>query len=258
MGMETENDNDGNQIASLATLAPPAFPMTQDDVLTVADGETFQVVDGHAYARGFDLLDGFSELEKAIVKYHSNIKGLANQLVNAVRQRESADLRPVQFARKRLSMRLAEWKEQQDRQDREQQREAQRIADEAAQQEQQRKADIFLRLAEQEPEMREALIIEAETVASVPVTAPTVALTSSVPVVAGGFTRKTWRAEVFDLKALLRAWLDGKCVLNDELIIDGGLQGFLNTQARALRERVTEAYPGVRAVHDSTAVTRRG
>jgi hypothetical protein len=77
-----------------------------------------------------------------------------------------------------------------------------------------------------------------------------------VPVVPGGFTRTTWKCEFDDVKELMRAYIEGRCFLDEEAIKDG-LQSSLDKQAASLGANMAKAFPGTHAVSISSAVRRR-
>jgi len=81
--------------------------------------------------------------------------------------------------------------------------------------------------------------------------APIVRVQAEVPKVQGLSYRTTYRAEVTDLRALVKAVAAGDV----PLLAIMPAEVFLNQQARSLKE--TMAYPGVRVIEDRTIATRK-
>lgn len=133
-----------------------------------------------------------------------------------------------------------------------------------AEQERRRRADearVQAELEARERDARETAALmaeedgrpaEAETLLTQPSFVPPVQLpkASYVPPVAGASSRGTWKAEVTDLTALLRAVAVGEVPV-EALAAN---QTFLNQQARALKSALR--YPGVRVYCDRTMALR--
>lgn len=178
---------------------------------------------------------------------------------------ESADVEPWERAEKKLDKAIVAWRREQQRRDAERQAEEQRKADEAAQAEHTRQVQALEAVAEQsaDPEIRDALQVEAAQLAQAPVVAPQVQVESSVPYVPGlGFTRR-YAVEIQG-DAKLRAFLKAVSAKNSPLPIVAALglrladddegnvrsgiytSAWLNDQARASDGDVR--YPGVTVV----------
>ena len=83
---------------------------------------------------------------------------------------------------------------------------------------------------------------------------PPVETASSVPAVAGGYTRTPWKCEFTDVKALLAAYVEGKCFLDEEAI-KKGLQSSMDKQAQSLGR---ESGEGVSRHEGGAGAERRG
>lgn len=94
-------------------------------------------------------------------------------------------------------------------------------------------------------------LAEAELAAAGPVYAAPVVTAPAAPRVAGVSSRETWRAEVTDLAALVRAVAGGQVPIT---ALEANMV-FLGQQARSLKSLL--AYPGVRAVAERTVSVHR-
>lgn len=119
-------------------------------------------------------------------------------------------------------------------------REAQRRLDEAAERERRKLEQQAERAAAKGDADKAAELQERAAMVVAPIAQ------QDRPAVAGVSRRETWRAEVTDLRALVRAIADGHVPLT---AVEAN-QKFLNNQARALRSEMR--YPGVRAVPERT------
>lgn len=126
-------------------------------------------------------------------------------------------------------------------------REAQAKLDEAARVERERLEKEAAKLQKRNPELAAQKLQEAAQT-----TAPVVAAQKLAAPGVG--TRKTWRAEVIDIKALCRAVLEDKV---SELAIEPNLT-FLNEQARSLEEHFNARFPGCKAVSNENFGRTRG
>lgn len=131
---------------------------------------------------------------------------------------------------------MANFDEEQDRE----RAEAQRKLDEAAERERKRLAQQADRAAAKGETDKAADLQERAAMIVAPIAQ------QDRPAVAGISRRETWRADVVDLRALVRGIADGVVPL---AAIEAN-QKFLNGQARALRSELR--YPGVRAVPERT------
>ena len=237
-----------------------AFEWDVDDIVTLATAEDFQITDSDSYARGFEILGELSLLDDRITAHYSRFDKPLNFLIGVVRKLKSPQAKDVLTRKQALSKRLGLYKAQREEAERQrrEQEQAQRDADARAEQE--AKAAALTRVAEQEanPVVAQSIMSEAESIrlATPFVAAPPVEEKPAVPQIPGGYTTATWKCEYVDVRQLLRAYLDGQCVLDEEAI-KKGLQSFMDTQAQSLGARLSQAYPGTRAVPSYGAVQRK-
>lgn len=244
---------------------PEHYDTDPDDAILEVTAVELQIHDAAAYARGWELLQGFTALQHKIQDHYQQIRGPIQAAKKAqdaalknLNRMEEADLKEPLAIKEQLAARLVAWKQAQDERDAAEQRALQAAED-------QRAADAqAARLAAIEqarstatiPAVQQSFAAEAHAVATTPPVSRAVALPRSVPKIAGGHTRRTWRAEVVDLRQLLTAYLAGAVTLNEQAIIDA-LQSSLNTQATALQQNLGASFPGVVARFTDTAVVKR-
>jgi hypothetical protein len=243
----------------LATaLRNAAFELDPDDALTITSAETLAITDQATYVRGYELLNELGLLETRITTWYARFDKPLNYLVGVVRSLKGPQVKQVAPVKQALAKRLGLWKFEQDRKDRERAEAEQRAADLAAKAAQQAKADALDRVAsiEADPALAASFKAEAESVRAVDVHAPPVEKKSSVPTVAGGYTRVPYKCEFEDLKKLLTAFVEGKCFLDEEAI-KKGLQSSMDKQAQALGNKLSVAFPGTKAVPVPTGVARK-
>lgn len=253
----------------VAALRAARFEVQPEDAMVLATAESLAIDGPTAYQQGYELLAELADLGDRVKKHHARFRVPLNTLLNVVRAMEAEAIPSVQpdgtvtgyvdveAVRKALSGRLGRWKHAQDERDRQDALERQRAADLAAKASQQAKAETLERLADAEPDESMAAMLreQAEEIAAVPVRAAPVAVKPVVPKV-DGHVRRTYSAQVEDVRALMQAWLAGTCHL-PEIDIVKGLQTFLNGQARSMGHEVAKAYPGVVALEQTSAVSRR-
>ncbi len=250
-----------------ARLRAARFQFNPDDADLLAAAENFVTVETEEdYRQGYQLLDELSALDKRIEEHYDLFKGPLNKMRAVVLALVAEDQKPIsgapakgQLAMKaRISQIVGKWKADQDRKARELAAAQQKARDAAAQAAHDTRVQTVERLANTEPDPTVADVLrrEADHLASVHVKAAPVAVPALAPKVDGGHVVETWKAEIFDLKTLVRAWLDGKCFLDEQPMIEALLPQ-LNAQAPNLRENLTRAYPGTRGVVTHNARTRR-
>lgn len=242
-----------------AALRAAAFEFDPDDLVTIATADELKVQDADEYARGYELLNELGHIEDRITKHYSRFDKPLNYLIGVVRRMRAPQSSQVTPVKQSLSKRLGSWKAEQERLDRERAAAEQAAADLAAKAAQEAKAATLERVAQAEPnpQLAQSFLNEAETVRQADVKAAPVNVRSSVPVVSGGYTRTTWRCEFVDLKELMRAYVEGRCFIPDEALIEDGLQSFMDKQAANLQHNLSKAFPGTRAVPSYGAVARR-
>lgn len=240
----------------LVPVKPPTaagFQLGPDDVdvLDASEGLTIKTADD--YAVGFELLGALTDLEKAILKHYKEIKDPLNTLRAKVLEMEKRDAGPVTLRKNTLAVALGAWKSAEDDRIALEAARAQAEADAAALALHAAQAAAINRVADVEPDpvLADSLRAQAEDVRTAPITAKPAPPASTVPKVAGSVP-VTWSAEVFDLKLLIKAWLDGKCHLDEAKLAEAALAA-IGPQASHLRDRLADAYPGCRAVKSSKA-----
>jgi len=249
------------RVDAIATaLKHSAFVFDADDAVTLATAEDLKVVDADEYRRGYELLEELSVIEERITKWYARFDKPLNFLVAVVRGLKSPTVAQVSPLKKALSQSLGKWKADQERADRLRAEEQQRAADLAAKAAQDARAATLERVAEAEvdPKLAASFRAEAENVRNVEVHAAPVEAQSSVPVVAGGYTTTRWKCRFDNLTALMQAYVEGKVFFPDEVLIEKGLQGYMDKQAQNLAENLGRAFPGCSAIPDHGAVKRRG
>lgn len=248
--------------ALVAALRASAFELDPEDAIVVATAASLAIDGPEAYTQGFALLEGLSDLEDRIKKHHVRFKVPLAALTNVVRDMESTASSPdgarIDDTKRALSKRLGTWKVEQDKRDREEAAARQAAADTAARIAQQAKADTLKRIADAEPDekLKQAFTQESQAVAEVQVAAPPVEVKATAPKVSGGAVRTNWACEFVDIRELVKAWLDGRCHLPEQAIIDG-LQSHMDRQAASLTDQMDKAYPGTRAVPTYAGIARR-
>ncbi len=240
-------------------LKNAAFEFDIDDQITLSTAEELQIIDEDDYVRGYDVLRELGLLEDRITTHYSRFDKPLNFLIGIVRGCKRPQVASVTPLKQALSKRLGSWKAEKERADAERVRKEQEARDLAAKAAQQAKADALERVAKQEadPQLAASFQAEAENVRAVEVHGAPVENVSSVPQVAGGWTKVTWKAEFTDVKELMRAWIDGRVAVLDEEGIKKGLQPFMDDQASALQGKLHLAFPGTKAAPQYGAVSRR-
>lgn len=248
--------------ALVAALRASAFELDPEDAIVVATAASLSIDGPEAYTQGFALLEGLSDLEDRIKKHHVRFKVPLAALTNVVRDMESTASSPdgerIDDTKRALSKRLGTWKAESDRRDREEAAARQAADDTAARVAQQAKADTLKRIADAEPDekLKQAFTQESQAVAEVQVAAPPVEMKSTAPKVFGGSIRTNWACEFVDVRELLKAWLEGRCHLPEQCLIDG-LQSHMDRQAAGLQDQLDKAYPGCRGIPTHAGIARR-
>ena len=246
-------------VEEIATaLRNAAFTLEPDDTITIATAESLAVTDADAYRQGYELLAELGALETRITTHYARFDKPLNYLIGVVRKLKGPQVNQVTPIKQALAKRLGLWKYEQDRLDQQRAEAEQRAKDLAAQAAQDAKAAALERIAqaEQDAALAASFRAEAESVRAVEVKAPPVEVKSSVPSVGGGYTRIPWKCEFTDLKELMKAYVEGRCYLDEAAIIKG-LQASMDKQATALGLKLSKAYPGTKAVPVPSGVARR-
>ncbi len=251
---------DAQKIDALGERLKAAVYLWQpEEVMTLVSASTLVVSGPEDYARGHDLLKSLADISDGIATWYGRFKGPLTKLgriIDEVKRTDTGQLDPVKDD---LAKRLGAWKVARDRADAIEQQRRQAEADAKARAEQAEKAATVLRLAalEQDERLKTSLAREAAAIAAVPVMAAPVAMVPTVPKVAGAGTKMQWVCVFDDVKLLMQAWLDGRCVLDETGMIEDGLQKQMDVQAEALTTRLGLAYPGCRAQATPKATSKR-
>lgn len=180
-----------------------------------------------------------AETLKAVKRRQSELKSLRESITKpmlaALEAARALFRKPestLAEAEQRLKGAMSEFDAEQERQ----RQEAQRKLDEAAEKERRRLAQQAGRAAAKGDTDKAAELNERAAMTVAPI------VQQERPAISGITRRETWRAEVTDLRALVRGVADGQVPL---AAIEPNLS-FLHGQARALRAELR--YPGVRSV----------
>ena len=244
--------------ALAAALRSAAYEFDPDDLITIATAEELKVTDADEYARGYELLHELGEIERRVTGHYGRFDKPLNFLVGVVRKLKGPQVQQVTPIKQSLSKRLGTWKVEADERDRLERQRQQAIQDAAARAAQEAKAQTLDRVAESEPDpkLAESFRSEAQTVRSVEVHAAPVDVQPTAPKVPLGSTRVNWKCEFVDVKELLKAYVEGRCFLDEQAICEG-LQSSMDRQASNLQENLGKAFPGTKAIKVPGAVARR-
>lgn len=200
-------------------------------VLSVA--REIVVKDSATYEMAGQSVKELTSLEKKIKEFWAPEKEMASKLHKSLVAKEKAMLDPVGVEKSAKVSSMRAWQDEQER--------ARRAAQALAEAEAKKRAE--------EAALAHAVALEAagdkagsEAVLSAPVVAPPVYIPPTTPTGYGQFTKKTWKADVFDLMALVKAIAAGTAPIQS-------VQAdtvFLNQQARALKSAMNIS--GVRAL----------
>jgi len=192
-----------------------------------------QITSPETYAMAANGLQLIKGMTKEIKDFFAPLKEKAFAAHRALTAAENDKLAPLVEAERFAKGAMTTWQLEQEAAARVEQR---RLEEEARKRaEEEKLLDAIDAEQAGEPEAAERILAE-------PVLAPVVRIAPPVPAVSGISMRETWSADVFDMKALVRAVADGKVPMR-ALVVDAV---FLNGQARALKGDLN--YPGVRAV----------
>ncbi len=245
--------------ALASAMRAARFAFSDDDVMVIATADGLVIDDADAYTRGYDVLRELGEIERRIKTHYDRFGKPLTFLAGVLTEMRAPDNLQVQPIKKALSQRLGTWKAEQDRKDRDEAAARQRAADDAAKAKQLKKAETLERLAavESNPQLAQSFREEAKAVAAVDVKAAPVETKTTAPKVAGGRSTTTWKCQFTDVKALMKAWVDGRCVLPEDDIVDGGIQSYMDRQATALQQNLGKAFPGCEAIATHAGVATR-
>jgi hypothetical protein len=195
-------------------------------VVKVADAQTFQ--------QAGDRCKAIVALEKKVHEYWDPLVDGAHKTWKALVAKRAEFLDPLAENKKAQSASMKTWEWEQERKREEAERAAQAAAREQAE-------DAALAAAAaMEKEGTVESKAAAEAIIQAPVAVPQVVVPKTVPAGHGTFTKKAWKAQVTDIKALARAVLAGQ-------VPEQALQGndvFLGQQVRSLKDAMR--WPGVK------------
>jgi hypothetical protein len=195
-----------------------------------------EITDAVTYARAGEALKTIKDLRAQIEDTFGPVVRKAFEAHReAVAQRKKVEA-PLIEAENILKPRINRYLEEEERKRRAEEARLQAAAQKQLEDEQLAEAEYY----EQAGDTEAAEEVLAETRAPAPVMVP-----ASKPRVQGITRRKTWSAQVTDIRALIRAVADGKAPINC-LKAD---MVFLNQQARSMKGTLN--WPGVKAVSDS-------
>jgi len=199
------------------------------------------ITDADSYAHAADQLLVIKELRKEIAETFGPIIKKAHEAhQEALGQRRKVE-EPLEVAERTIKGTMGAWQREQER--------LQRIA--------QAEAEAEARRQEDERRQAEALALEeagetaaAERVIEAPVFTPPPVVRSAAPAVSGIQVKKTWKAQLTDTMALVKAVAAGQV----PLAILEVKQGALDAAARQWKSQLQ--WPGVRAYEDTGIAVR--
>jgi hypothetical protein len=204
----------------------------QEEVRPVLETlKELKVVDGQSFERAAESYGNLTALEKKVGEYWDGPIDAAHKVHKDLVAKRKAMLEPLAAAKVNLRGKMKAWQAEEDRKRAELERKAAEAARNAAEDEK------LARATELEAQGRKD---EATAALEAPTPAPTVIVQSNVPAGYGNITRKTWKFQVTDLQALVKAIAEGKAPLKAILPNDV----FLGNQARTLKAELI--YPGVK------------
>ena len=224
----------------MTAFAPPAEALQLVDQTVALAASDLKISDQTTYQTAGERLKELSAKEKEIEDFRKKLKAPILAAGKAIDDFFSAPLTRLQGARASLKRSLLQYQiaEEQRR------RELEARAQEAARKERER-LEARAEKAAEKGQTEKAAVLQATADSVVaPMVAPTVQKISGIS------TRTTYRAEVFDKMALVKAVAAGTVPLN---ALDANAP-FLNNQARAMKE--TLAYPGVKVVAETGLASR--
>lgn len=215
---------------------PEVKALVQQASAMLANAEAFQVQTADDYRLAAETLKSVKGRQHELKSLRETITKPMLAALEAARALFRKPEATLAHAEALLKSAMSDFDERQERE----RREAQRRLDEAAERERRRLAQQAERAAAKGDADRAAELKDRAAMVVAPIAQ------EERPAVAGVSRRETWRAEVTDLRALVRAIADGHVPL---AAIEAN-QRFLNGQAKALRAELR--YPGVRAVPERT------
>lgn len=192
------------------------------------------VVDAPSYEAAGENVKAIVAFENAWTDYWEPLRKAARSVVDMILEKKGGPLVTSEQKKKAQKAVASKWFDEQERKRMEEQRAAEAAARKRAEDEALAEAAALEKIGTPEAKAEAVQIIEA------PVVVPSVVVRTAVPSGYGGMVRKTWKAEVVDIKALARAVLAGQV---PELALQGN-SVFIGQSVRALKESMR--WPGVK------------
>lgn len=230
-------------ITGASVVLVPALELRREATSWPEMAAAVVIVDQATHDRAAEMLVAIAKLEDQIKEHHKEPKKKAQETLDAIRAAENSMLLPLKHAREDLKPRLAAYIERK----RQEQIEADKKAQEAARaQEEQARVNLAVQAEEMGATKKTVNEILARPL---PTSAPPAAKVLQKHV--GVSARETWKAQVFDMRLLIKAVAAGK-VSAEYIEVN---QAALNRVAAALKN--TMAIPGVRAYPETSVAVRR-
>jgi hypothetical protein len=242
-------------IQSLELRATVEPTLVAESTPIIEQAAALVVTDAATCLRGKQLFETLRSFEQAALAHFTPDCDLAHKLWKSLTDKRGAVVKPIEAARKALGDRVARWELEEERRAQAEQRERERLAAEEQDQAAKRAAKQALQAGD--VEQAAEILTEARTAPrpSVP------AAPSSIPVTAGTGKRKTWRAEIPDLDALITAIAarndKGERTMKEfDAVIADALMPSLHRQATTLKGALGDRYPGTRGVEKASLAGR--
>ena len=253
-----------------STMIEPGRELEQRALSLPEKARSIVIRDQPTYTLAATTLQDVVAIRKQITEYHKPLKEKAHQAHQAICDAEAGMLKPIADAEAILKRGIGTWHAEQSRIEEEARRKAEEEARKAQEVERQRQALELekARLAAEQAslaaateaeaagaskeavdailEQPDAVVEEMRAVMEQPIVAPAIPLAPAYERAIGLSIAKTYKAEVFDLKALAAGIGGGLWPVN---LIEAN-QPALNAMARATKGTIK--IPGVRFVEDST------
>lgn len=218
---------------AMVTVPLPDTSEVRREITEVEAKAAAMVIDSNeTYEAGWEFLKTVAGLKKKVSGLFDPIKKAMNATLDVLRTKEKETAGPLDKAREIMEPKLIAWKKEQDRKAAEERARLEAEARKAA--EEQRKREL-------KALQKEGLKDMAKELKQAPLLVPAVHV-AAAPKIEGGSVRTTWKAEVVDLMALVKAVAAGKAPLT---YVEPAMP-ILNKQASSLKGEMK--IPGVKAV----------
>lgn len=206
----------------------------ETEIVTInQEAQAIAVVDAMTYEQAAVYWKGVNDLAKKIKAYFEPLKESAHQAHKMICDREKEELMKLKPTLDYLNEEMTRWRAEEEKRKAEEEARLREVARKA--EEEARLAAAVQAEAEGSPELAAKILEEPLQVAT-----PT--MPSKIPKVSGVGMATSWKAEVYDLMALVKAVAEGQaphlCLLAN--------QSFLDSMARQSKGVIT--YPGVRII----------